>query len=583
MVVADPHTPGQVRIGDDTVRFEPLSGAEAEANALAGQLGDARIIRGAHASRGAVESAIAGARLIHVAAHGFALDSDPLASGIVLAGGGEPTVLTARRVATQLRIRSELVVLSACQTGLGRVTGDGVIGLWRAFLASGARAVLATLWSVSDAATEKCMRHFYDAWLVQGEDKARALQRAAEAVRRTPGYEHPFFWAAFVLVGDPEPAGDQSLRRSASTPSLAVPDVEPDAFEPFPVPTRRRVHMSKHPKVCYERVLPKDYLAALPKPLAARGPGRPTRAAIRIAKKWDEGTVLRVRFIGGSSSKRDMVKQFAQQWFDLINLDIVFDDSAGAQIRIAFEDQGAWSYVGTDCLSIPADQPTMNLGWVDEGVILHEFGHTLGLIHEHQSPNAGIDWNRAAVIAALSGPPNFWDLATIEHNMFDKYNDNLTNASVFDTKSVMLYSFPAGWTNDGFHTDPNDTLSETDKGFMGSAYPPNITAPDPGDTLVELEVGTLPRKRSTIAAPDDVKEFKFVADRDAEYCVETEGPCDVIMGLFGADGSLIQEDDDSGRGRNARIKRSLRAGTYKVRVRPYNERELGDFSITVSR
>ena len=82
----------------------------------------------------------------------------------------------------------------------------------------------------------------------------------------------------------------------------------------------------------------------------------------------------------------------------------------------------------------------MNLGFIDQGTVLHEFGHALGLIHEHQSPaSGGFDWDREEVIKSLSGPPNNWDLATIEHNMFGKYDSSQLSMTKYDSKSIMHY------------------------------------------------------------------------------------------------------------------------------------------------
>ena len=94
--------------------------------------------------------------------------------------------------------------MSACQTGLGNLRqAEGTIGLQRAFLAKGARSVLVSLWNVDDAATRLLMEHFYRAWLdpIAPRSKAVALQQAQAAVRNTPGFAHPRYWAAFQLVG----------------------------------------------------------------------------------------------------------------------------------------------------------------------------------------------------------------------------------------------------------------------------------------------------------------------------------------------------------------------------------------------
>jgi serralysin len=159
---------------------------------------------------------------------------------------------------------------------------------------------------------------------------------------------------------------------------------------------------------------------------------------------------------------------------------LAFKDQGDADIRIAFQQgNGSWSYLGTYCKQIPKNEPTMNYGWLtptsseDElrRVVLHEFGHALGLIHEHQNPDTPIDWNRAAVIADLSGPPNNWDEATIENNMFKRYDPSEVSTTPTDRLSIMMYPIPASWTNDGFSADLNKELSDTDRDFIRGALP----------------------------------------------------------------------------------------------------------------
>lgn len=113
---------------------------------------------------------------------------------------GEDGLLTVAEVLDEVsQMRAELVVLAACETGLGNLTrAEGTIGLQRAFLSRGARGVLASLWSVQADATTLLMRSFYSYWLV-GDTRAEALRKAQVDVQRRFG--HPRYWAAFQLVG----------------------------------------------------------------------------------------------------------------------------------------------------------------------------------------------------------------------------------------------------------------------------------------------------------------------------------------------------------------------------------------------
>jgi CHAT domain-containing protein/Flp pilus assembly protein TadD len=135
--------------------------------------------------------------VIHFACHGYFDYTDPLSSGVVL----HDKVLTAREI-FDIRLTTELVTLSACQTGINETSpGDELIGLTRAFLYAGAPSVVVSLWSVDSPSTYELMLSFYN-HLKNGADKATALQMAQIKIMEETEYTHPYYWAPFILVGD---------------------------------------------------------------------------------------------------------------------------------------------------------------------------------------------------------------------------------------------------------------------------------------------------------------------------------------------------------------------------------------------
>jgi hypothetical protein len=281
------------------------------------------------------------------------------------------------------------------------------------------------------------------------------------------------------------------------------------------------------------------------------------------------------------------VEQIAHTWEQFANIKFLFDDDPEAEIRISFvHDPGSWSYLGTDALAIPKDQPTMNFGWLKPNthnieynrVVTHEFGHALGAIHEHQSPAAQIPWNKPAVYRYYAGPPNFWPPAKVDVNLFQKYDQTITQFSEFDPASIMLYPIPKDLTDGVFEVGWNNELSDSDKTFIASIYPA-----EPKQGIAVLVDGPAQEEEIGVHGEEDL--FRFHADSTGTYVVETSGPTDVMIGLFGPD-SLdlpIGMDDDSGPGLNSRLQRLLDPGDYYVRVKHYRPQGTGRYAVQVAR
>ena len=178
-------------------RFD-LPNAQIEAVNVAALFPASRALVRADASKTAIKELGNGFSILHIATHGKFNTDDPLSSGLYLAKGNETDgVLTVGDLYT-LRWDTDLVTLSACETGLGEVAnGDDVIGLTLGFLYAGARSIVASLWAVDDAATEQLMVSFYRN--LDTHDKRESLRLAQIETRKT--YPHLMFWAAFQIVG----------------------------------------------------------------------------------------------------------------------------------------------------------------------------------------------------------------------------------------------------------------------------------------------------------------------------------------------------------------------------------------------
>jgi hypothetical protein len=217
-------------------------------------------------------------------------------------------------------------------------------------------------------------------------------------------------------------------------------------------------------KLCVDRVLP------------------PRRTAERLAfsrdRKWNV-TDLHVRFVDPDPTD-GRIRDVVMAWNNALQESIrfVFDDRAEADIRVGFQNTGNWSYVGTEARHYPQSDQTMNLGSITPAsddatvrqVVLHEFGHALGCVHEFRSPEAPIQWDEDAVYAYYGGAPNFWDRATTKANVLDRYDTTLTVRTTFDPDSIMMYPIPPELTLDHLSYEWKNHLSPSDIAFIRQMY-----------------------------------------------------------------------------------------------------------------
>ncbi|PFF59217.1 matrixin family metalloprotease [Bacillus thuringiensis] len=202
--------------------------------------------------------------------------------------------------------------------------------------------------------------------------------------------------------------------------------------------------------------------------------------ALEVRKKWRNGRTLRVRFLDGNPTFHEKVKRYANEWSRYANLKFAFGNDPEAEIRISFEQTGGyWSYVGTDNLAIPRNKATMNFEYFNSNtsdtefsrVVLHEFGHCIGVSHEQSNPAANIPWDKEAVYRYYARGRDPWSPEMVDLQVLAKLDPRGAAFTPHDTQSIMQYPVPNELTIGDYEIDWNNTLSEIDKRFIGQMYP----------------------------------------------------------------------------------------------------------------
>lgn len=332
-----------------------------------------------------------------------------------------------------------------------------------------------------------------------------------------------------------------------------------------------------------------------PQTFASGISGARLEAIVMLSSKWANGTVLHYYFFTdpkkdgqqvvlangtkewrtwvGGEDQRQIVRQAFDQWKRL-GIGLTFTETADrseAEIRIGFmKGDGSWSYIGRDVLDQKQDARTMNFGWdlrQQPDTALHEIGHTLGLPHEHQNPNAGIVWDEEAVYSELAGPPNQWPRDKTFHNIIRKINPDTVQGSSWDPDSVMHYPFnanlinaPAPYNDNGIK--PPGSLSARDASWIKTFYP------DGADKFRKLVGG---QSQALNVDDGDQANFEFTPAATRKYKIQTFGTCDTQIVVFEDVAGVwrhLTADDDSGEDRNALVNTKLRKGRrYAIRVR----------------
>ena len=204
-----------------------------------------------------------------------------------------------------------------------------------------------------------------------------------------------------------------------------------------------------------------------------------SRGAALAGKSWDRGKTLRILFLDGPAEYHDRVATHVKTWEECADIKFVCSTDPASEIRVTFTRATGrfYSMIGNDALvcGFPPDNHTMNLGILPDwtlGVdavereirrlILHEFGHSLGLIHEHSSPAAGSFFKDPELVYAYYQRTQGWDRAMVDQNVLTVYSrSQISNLTQFDPDSIMLYQFPPEITSRP--TKVNYELSALDK------------------------------------------------------------------------------------------------------------------------
>jgi hypothetical protein len=333
------------------------------------------------------------------------------------------------------------------------------------------------------------------------------------------------------------------------------------------------------------------------RPLSADVMANPVRAsAILISQsKWMSGTVLHYCFFTKGpfavpKKQAAAVRSAFAKWKS-IGIGLLFKevkDLREAEVRIGYSVEGDTSYssVGRAMLEDPLSQPTTVYGWslLDKNgrsTALHEIGHVLGMEHEHQNPNAGIEWHEEEVYKSLEKSDNWTRKETFD-NIISKLAPDQVQGSKWDPASIMEYQFDPGLIAkpERYETEgvfPPGTISAADRKWVRKWYPP----------VKKYIDRLLPHKPALLdLAPGAQANFLIEPSSSRKFTIETKGASDAVLVLFEViDGSprYVSGDDDSGEDRSAAISYKLFNGRqYVARLRLVHPGPTGQVSLMYS-
>jgi len=224
-----------------------------------------------------------------------------------------------------------------------------------------------------------------------------------------------------------------------------------------------------------------SYEAAInenPENARTTGTHRRKRSLVNYSKLWANGRTLKIAFIDNTDNEhKQKIIDAAVQWLPYINLSFDFVDGLEGDIRITTKNNVNSSILGTDALLIHPDWPTMNLGVKPdhedfEVIVIHEFGHVLGAMHEHQHPEANIPWDKPKVYEFYQNREmNPLSKEAVDRNLFAPFNTIEAIYTPYDRNSIMHHPVANNLTLGNWEIPINRKISKKDKQLMKLLYP----------------------------------------------------------------------------------------------------------------
>jgi hypothetical protein len=390
------------------------------------------------------------------------------------------------------------------------------------------------------------------------------------------------------------PCIDFPIRRSVSNP-------------PYPTPVEQALQLAGTPPSGAPSMPNLSDRSSAPATLQfAPTRGGPARAPARMAalNRW-QVSVFNVAFDdSGTEALKAKVLKIANEWAEHTHLEFRRSRDSQAEIRVGFQllpnrhDSGHWSYVGIESMhtNVPGGGKSMNLAITehsldtnryDRSVVLHEFGHALGCIHEHQSAGRnGIRFDRDKTIAYFRQRYGWGAQQTID-NVLNRYNaTDLLRFSDFDGDSIMLYQYDAAITVDNKGSKQNYELSNTDKSFISQLYGVTPVNQDGGGgeqpTPSGLRTITLGGEslRGALTPSEQVNTFAFRLTAPNSCRIRSHGYTQVGMRLYRA-ATEIPFKPTTPDLVNLEVMVSLSAGEYRLEIRPAYAGGVGEYEVSL--